>query len=228
MTLNVSSIAVPEQVRSAGIRITNGNKNYSGPVYYDLVVGESTIAGETLGDRDQYFSQWYDRLDAVDADGAFLWALGAHQPDTTFLPDWDEFTVYEPEDATTTAIVKTYGARIAQKNGGPSSATVLSVARIDMRLKAAGRNRKQGLADVYVVNGNGQPVAGATVSTKWSGLTNDSDVTTTDANGLAANIASDAVMASSGTFIVTVTGVQKSGLTYDPSSNAETSDQISF
>ena len=228
VTLPVPNIAFPERVRSAGIRITNGNVDYTGLVYYDLVMGHSTFNGDTLADRDYHFGQWYARLDSEDVDGALCWALGAHLPDTTFMPDWDEFTVYAPEDASTVAVIKNYSARIAQKNGLPSPASTLAVSRIDVRLKTASRNRRQALADVYVVDGNGQPVSGVSVSTAWSGLTNDTDVTLTGASGLAANIASNTITAASGTFVLTVNQLQKDGLTYDPSRNTETSDQVSF
>ena len=227
VTLNVSDIAFPERVRTAGIRITNGNTDYTGPVYYDAVVSESTANGETLGDRDYAFTQWYARLDSVDADGALFWALGGHVPDTTFLPNWDTFTVYAPEDAGTVAVIQDYSARVAQKNSG-APANTISVSRIDVRLKTTGRNRRQASADVYVVDRNNQPVAGVTVSTAWSGLANDTDATPTDVNGIAANIASNTATAASGTFIVTVTDLRKSGFTYNPSTNVETSDQVSF
>jgi hypothetical protein len=228
VALDVSNVAFPEQVRSVGIRITNGNARYCGPVYYDLVIGHSTLSGETIADRDASFSQWYGRLDADDVDGALLWALGTHLPDTTFLPDWDEFTVYAPEDASTAAVIEEYGLRIAEKNGLPPEGGLLSVGRIDVRLTTKGRKRHQALADVLVVDQYGQPVAGASVSTRWSGLTNDADASVTGSDGVAANIASDMVNASAGTFTLTVEDVSRTGFAYDPSANTETTDQVSF
>jgi mannan endo-1,4-beta-mannosidase len=228
VTLDVSNVAFPEQVRSVGIRITNGNSKYSGPVYFDLVTGRSTLGGETLADRDNHFGQWYDRLDADDVDAALFWALGTHLPDTTFLPDWDEFTVYTPEDAGTTTVIKDYALRIAEKNGLPPDGGVLSIGNIDVRLINKGGRRRQALADILVVDQYNHPVAGATVSTAWSGLAGDTDDTVTGANGVAENIVSDTVSVGSGTFTVTVNDLSKAGFVYDPSANAETSDQISF
>jgi hypothetical protein len=45
--------------------------------------------GESLFDRTRSYENCYQRLDWLDANGALFWQLGAHQPDTTLVPDAD-------------------------------------------------------------------------------------------------------------------------------------------
>jgi hypothetical protein len=107
-----------------------------------------------------------------------------------------------------------------------TSAAAMHVADIAMSLKNAGVNYN-GVATVTIVNTAGAPVAGATVSAKWSGATSDSDVGTTDAAGQITLQSDKLKKPSSGTtFTVTVTNVTNSGWTYDPAGNVETSDSI--
>jgi len=80
-------------------------------------------------------------------------------------------------------------------------------------------------AAVTIVDADGKPVEGATVSGHWSGLTSDSDSGTTDGDGTIA-LDSDSVKNADGTFTFTVDNVTKEGWVYDPSKNVETSDSI--
>ena len=101
----------------------------------------------------------------------------------------------------------------------------MRVADIAMAL-VTGRNRTaSATAAVKVVNGSGQPVAGASVSGQWSGLVSRTSTVTTDAAGLA-RFSSPGTKASSGTFRFAVTGVSRSGYSYAPLTNTETSDSI--
>ena len=120
VALNVSDIDTPGQVRSVGIRVFGGSGAYSGPITYDLITAAATAAGQRLTDRDRVYGDWYARLDAQDTDGALVWMVAGHQPDTTWFPDWDEFTVYPAEDAETAAVLQDYADVVAQKNAsGP-------------------------------------------------------------------------------------------------------------
>jgi len=110
-------------------------------------------------------------------------------------------------------------------------ATPLHVAKIDMSLstRSAGPKNKftKAVATVTISDANG-PVEGATVSSSWSDATSDIDSGLTDASGLVTLESNEVKNASGGTtYTFAVDDVVKSGLTYDASSNIETSDSIS-
>jgi serine protease len=106
------------------------------------------------------------------------------------------------------------------------SALTMHVADVAMSLKRAGKNFN-GVATVTISDG-GAPVPGATVSAQWSNATFDSDVGTTDALGRVRLQSNKVRKAPSGTtFTVTITNVVKSGWTYKPAENVETSASVS-
>jgi PKD repeat protein len=100
----------------------------------------------------------------------------------------------------------------------------LHVADIAMSLSASGRNRSRAVADVQVLDAQGRPVAGATVSGRWSGLVSGSVSGTTGSSGIVRF--NSATTRASGTFTFTVNDVQSSGYRYDSASNSERSDSI--
>lgn len=101
----------------------------------------------------------------------------------------------------------------------------MRVADIAMGL-VVNRNRSaSATAAVKVVDGQGAPVAGASVAGQWSGLVARTGTVTTDASGLAL-FKSPNTRAGSGSFRFAVTGVSRSGYSYAPLSNTETSDSI--
>jgi hypothetical protein len=80
-------------------------------------------------------------------------------------------------------------------------------------------------ADVFVVDGEGAPAAGATVAvdaTKPDG----SVVPLTATTGASGRARVSLTSRQRGTFTFTVTDVAKAGVTYDPAANVETSDSI--
>jgi hypothetical protein len=84
----------------------------------------------------------------------------------------------------------------------------------------------QATASVTILDGVGNPVAGATVNGVWSGLvTNGDGSKTTGTSGTALFYSGRS--SASGTFTFCVTGITKSGMTYDSAANAETCDSIS-
>lgn len=128
----------------------------------------------------------------------------------------------------------TYSVR-AQNCAGESAATsasgttgtcpagpTLSVASIDMGTQSRGP-WTNGTASVLVVDQNGNPVGGATVSGTWSGSVSGSQSATTAGDGRA-SFESDRTRDGSSCFTFTVDGVSLSGATYDPAGNLETSD----
>ena len=101
------------------------------------------------------------------------------------------------------------------------------VASIDMSLRTKGP-WTSAIATVLIVNANGDPVKGATVSGHWSGATSDSDSGVTGADGKV-SLESDGVKNphSGTTFTFTVDDVILSGGTYNSSANTETTDSVS-
>ncbi|MHC4586729.1 MAG: PKD domain-containing protein [Planctomycetota bacterium] len=102
--------------------------------------------------------------------------------------------------------------------------SVMHVAGIVMSTKKAGPNTNA-IATVTVVDADGAPVEGATVSGHWSGLTTDSDSGVTKVNG-SVSLKSDRVRNVGGTFTFTVDNISKDRWTYDSSANVEMSDSI--
>lgn len=99
---------------------------------------------------------------------------------------------------------------------GPSSEA--SVFDILVTKENLGGGNKRGVATVTIVDNNGDPVSGATVTGDFSGKTSDSGVQAlTDANGQAVLNSSSA--RGGGEWCFEVTGVTASGLTYNSASN---------
>jgi len=125
------------------------------------------------------------------------------------------------------------GIPSSEASGTTSEAPALPtmhVASIEMSTssRTAGRNTFiWATATVTIVDANGYPVEGATVYARWSGLTSGDVSGVTDANGKV-TFKSNYVKNANGTFTFTVVNVAKEGWTYDPVSNVETSDSITF
>ncbi len=107
----------------------------------------------------------------------------------------------------------------------PVVVLAMRVADIAMGINLGRNNGAQGTAAVKVVDASGQPVAGATVGGQWSGLVSRSSSVTTDATGVA-RFNSPTTRTSPGSFRFAVTGVSRTGYSYAPLTNTETSDSI--
>ena len=81
-------------------------------------------------------------------------------------------------------------------------------------------------AEVAIVDGNAQPVAGATVSGTWTGLTSSSQDLVTGPDGRATFDSGQVPKSASGEFAFAVTNVVSSVHIYDESANVETGDCI--
>lgn len=79
------------------------------------------------------------------------------------------------------------------------------------------RLRAQARAVVTVVDGTGGVVSGAVVSVRWSGLVTGTTSGTTGAAGTVTFLSSTTL--NQGTFTLTVTGITKTGFTYNPAAN---------
>jgi len=108
----------------------------------------------------------------------------------------------------------------------PTQATTkMRVADIAMSLTITSATKARGNAAVLVLDGAGQPIAGAKVSGRWSGVVRGTSTLATDASGIARF--STGSVASTGAYIFTVAGVVLSGYEYDVTLNTESSDSIS-
>jgi PKD repeat protein len=98
------------------------------------------------------------------------------------------------------------------------------VADIEMSLTISGPLAR-GAAAVLVTALGGGPLEGATVSAHWTGLTTDTEMSTTGPDGLV-SLASDKIRDAEGWFIITVDEVVKEGWTYNPEANVEMCDSV--
>lgn len=85
--------------------------------------------------------------------------------------------------------------------------------------------RSRATAVVKVLNSAGQPVSGVSVSARWSGATSATVSGTTGTAGTV-SFSSAQTTARTGSFTFTVTAASKTGHSYVPASNVETSDSI--
>jgi len=108
----------------------------------------------------------------------------------------------------------------------PVAIVEMRVADIAMSLNVAKNGNAQAGAAVKVLSAAGLPVAGATVTGKWSGLVSSNAVSAvTDSTGVA-RFSSPSTRKTGGSFVYSVTGVSLSGYSYAPLTNTETSDSI--
>ena len=91
------------------------------------------------------------------------------------------------------------------------------------------RNKMQtrATAAIRLTDTDGNVVPGATVTGTWGGVVTGTTSVATASNGIA-TFTSPNTRAKTGTFTFTVTGVTLSGYSYDSTTNAETSDSLSF
>jgi hypothetical protein len=107
----------------------------------------------------------------------------------------------------------------------PVAIVNMHVASIDMSKTVKRNGTAQAVAAVKVVDANGLPLAGASVSGRWSGLVSGNATLTTGSNGIA-SFTSASTRTQTGTFTFTVTGISRSNSTYLSTANVETSDSI--
>jgi len=168
---------------------------------------------------------------------------GSTDPDGSVVAwDWSFSDGVTASGSTTSRTWSTAGSYVATlkvtDNAGlsaSSSVTVtvnapvvivpLHVAAIDMSRTVTRNGVAQAQAGVKVVDGNGLPMAGASVSGRWSGLVSGTGTLTTGTDGYA-RFSSPTTRATTGTFTFTVTGITRSNATYASTANVETSDSI--
>lgn len=104
-------------VRQIGVQVKRGNSNYNGFIYMDLFEAQGSGPSQAMLDRNRIYGDWYDQADLLDADGFGFWLLSGHQDDGTLYPDYDQYTVYHPEDSATAGVIQDYSSRAAAKSG---------------------------------------------------------------------------------------------------------------
>ena len=187
------------------------------------VIGASTLRGTAP------LAVNFSGAGSSDADGslvAYDWTFG------------DATTASGSTTAHTYGTPGSYSAvlRVTDNSGLSASSSVIitvdapvvvqsmRVADIAMALKLARNGSATATAAVKVLDANGLPVAGASVSGSWSGLVARSSKVTTDSAGVARFTSPSS--RSRGTFRFTVNSVVRSGYSYLPASNFETTDFI--
>ena len=108
----------------------------------------------------------------------------------------------------------------------PVTLATMRVADIDMGLKVAKNGSAQASAAVKLLDAEGRPVVGASLSGSWSGIVSRTSSATTDGAGMA-RFSSPSTRSKSGSFVFTVKGATLNGYSYAPALNTETSDSIS-
>jgi serine protease AprX len=167
-------------------------------------------------------------------------ASGSYDPDGTIVSyDWDFGDTETGSGVTTShtyAAADTYTVVLTVTDDDDATDTdsqdvtvddtvpTMFVFAIDMSGKAAGPNRSA-TAVVTIKDTDGNLVEGATVYGNWSGDYNASVSNLTLADGTA-TFNSGKVRQANATFTFTADDVVKSGYTYDPELNIETSDTI--
>jgi PKD repeat protein len=116
--------------------------------------------------------------------------------------------------------IKTVPITVNAAAAGPA----IRVAGIALSVSVSG-GRASGVAGVKVVDSKGVGVPGATITGTWSGLAAGTATLTSNSIGNVTFV-SASTTATSGTFTFTVNSVVRSGYTYDPSLNTETTDSI--
>lgn len=86
---------------------------------------------------------------------------------------------------------------------------------------------KRAVAVVTIFDADGIPVEGATIYSTWSGLTSESESGVTGSDGKV-TFYTNWIWGGSGTCTFTVDDATKTGWTYDPGANKETSDSITI
>ena len=105
----------------------------------------------------------------------------------------------------------------------PNPSTVLHVQTIGLTVQTTAGS-KTVTSTVTVFNSNGLPVSGVTVSGRWSGIVSGPDSAVTDVNGRAVMVSPKTK--STGTETFSVTGVSRSGYTYNSALNVVSSASI--
>jgi len=171
-------------------------------------------------------------------------AAGSSDPDGSITAyDWQFGDGSSATGASTTHVYTTPGSYSAQlrvtDNSGLSASSAVTitveapvvvipmrVGDIALSVQVAKNGQAKATAAVKVLNGSGQPVAGAVVTGTWSGIVGRTGATASTGSNGVASLVSPNTRSTSGSFVFTVTGVTLAGHEYQPGANTETSDSI--
>jgi len=223
-----------------GSPATDGYSDYGSVGIYELVVGTSQIvaqppvaaitANPTTGTAPLAVN--FSGAGSSDADSpiiSYAWTFGdgtAGAAGVTTTHTYSAPGTYTAQLAVTDSTELT-GTRTVTITVNPVvAAPIMKVSDIAMRLSIDSNNRARAIASVTIRDANGAAVSGATVAGRWSGLVSGTGSVVTNTSGVA-SFTSPRSSATTGTFIFSVTGVTRTGATYQPAQNVETSDSIS-
>ena len=167
------------------------------------------------------------RLDASqsrDTDGqlvSYTWNFGDGTSQTTAVAYVDHVYTSSGSFSATVSVVDNRGA---SATNAAQSVTVnlsaLHVASIGLRVVS---NKLE--ASVQIVGAAGQPISGATVQGRWSGLITGQASGTTKSNGIAVFVKN---VRGKGAVTFTVTSVAGAGFVYDPALNTQSSGSLTL
>jgi len=193
------------------------------PARSATVSGNVTIAADGFDDGSIAAVEY--RIDPINA-GAFT--AMALQSGSRYTASWNSASVADGDhtiqvrvrDSTGKSSTVSHVVKVSN-GGGPTGA--MHVSNIAMASQKSGQTYKA-KATLTIVDANNAAVSGATVSGTFSGATSDSVSGTTGASGNVTLTSSG--KKGGGTWTFCVTGVTKSGWTYNASANVETCDTI--
>jgi hypothetical protein len=150
------------------------------------------------------------------------WQESATYEDTGLIPSTQYTYKVRARDKSTKKNQGGWSTELSATTQGPGPNDIF-VNSIAMGWRKSGPNYI-GQATVEIRNGSGGPVEGATVYGDWSGDVSGSSSGTTAADGTV--MLESPGKKGGGTYIFTVTNVEKAGCTYIPALNVETTKMI--
>jgi len=108
--LDISDItgpADPSKIKAIGIQVKAWNHTFNGDVYID-VVKVSSESNNEMAERNRIYQEWYGLCDYDDMDGAGFWHIVGRRDDGSLYPDYDQYTVYSPEDTVTCGLIEDF------------------------------------------------------------------------------------------------------------------------
>ncbi len=167
------------------------------------------------------------RLDASqsrDPDGqlvSYTWNFGDGTSQTTAVAYVDHVYTSSGSFSAAVSVIDNRGASATSAAQSVTvNLSVLRVASVGLRLVS---NKLE--ASVQIVGAAGQPISGATVQGRWSGLISGTGSTTTKSNGVAAFVKN---VRGKGAVTFTVTSVAGAGFVYDPALNTQSSGSFTL
>ncbi|MBI4974827.1 MAG: cellulase family glycosylhydrolase [Candidatus Omnitrophica bacterium] len=102
-------------------RASSAQNSLGKPVYIGefgkMVDRAASNAGSQMKARNDLYKNIYNTASSSGVDGLGFWLLSGHQDDGSLYPDYDHFTVYYPEDRSTSRVIKSGSALFVPASG---------------------------------------------------------------------------------------------------------------